>query len=225
MRDGRLVLIIGMAVMSAACGTLGIAQLATITSSFGDGVGDTAAGALPTVYDITKVVSRRTDNAPFGSYDTIQVELTFNQLVALPAPGSSPGASGAELAFDLGFNTDLNTSTGTSLNCGSLGSWNGVDFAVVGEGAPFGTRLGNGNYVITNAALTPTGEASVSVSGNVLTINVPLSALGGDDGQTHLYVFAGNRNGGILNVTDCAPDPTGAVVTSPGGTPRTGFGR
>ena len=225
MRHGRLLLILGITVISAACGTLGLAQLATITSSFADGVGDTAAAAPPTVYDIAKVVSRRMDTPPLGSYDTIQVELTFNQLVALPAAGSSPGASGAELAFDLGFNTDLNTLTGTNLNCGSLGSWNGVDFAVVGEGAPFGARLGNGNYVITNAVLTPTGEATVSVSGTVLTINVPLSALGGDDGQTHLYVFAGNRNGGILNATDCAPDPTGAVVTSQRGTPRTGLGR
>ena len=225
MRYGRLVPILGIALIFAACGTVGIAQLATITSTFVDGVGDTAAGAPATVYDITKVVSRRMDTAPLGSYDTIQVELTFTQPVVLPAAGSSPGAFGVELAFDLGFNTDLNTSTGTNLSCGALGSWTGVDYAVVGEGAPIGARLGNGNYVITNAVLTPTGEATVSVSGTVLTINVPLSALGGDDGQTHLYVFAGNRNGGFLNTTDCAPDPTGAVVTSPRGVPRSGLGR
>lgn len=220
----RLGLIVGVALMSAACGALGIGALATITSTVSDGVGDTAA-APPTVYDITQVVSRRMDNAPFGSYDTIRVEVTFNQLVVLPAPGGSPGPGGVELAFDLGFNTDLNTLTGTALSCGTLGSWSGVDYAVAGEGGLFGPRLGNGNYVIIDAGLTLTGEATVSVSGTILTINVPLSALGGDDGQTHLHVYAGNRNGGFLNTTDCAPDPTGAVVTSPRGAPRSGLGR
>jgi hypothetical protein len=224
-RDGRLGLILVVAVLSAACGTLSLGQLATITSTFADGVGDTATGAPATVYDITRVVSRRIDNPPLGSYDTIQVELTFNQSVILPPPGGSPSASGAQLAFDLGFNTDLSTATGTGLLCGSLGSWSGVDYAVVGEGGLFGPRLLNGSYLIVDAGFTPTGEATVSVAGTVLTLNVPLSALGGDDGQTHLYVFAGNQNGGILNVTDCAPDPTGAVVTSPRGTARTGLGR
>jgi hypothetical protein len=85
--------------------------------------------------------------------------------------------------------------------------------------------LSNGNYAVTDTNLFPTGEATVSLSGAVLTITVPLSAMGNDDGQTHLYTFAGNLNGGILNTTDCAPDPTGAVVTSPRGTPRSGMGR
>ena len=223
-RYSRLLLLLSVALISAGCGALGVGGLATITSTVADGVGDTAA-APPTVYDITQVVSRRMDNAPFGSYDTIRVEITFNQLVVLPAPGTGPGAGGVELAFDLGFNTDLNTLTGTNLSCGTLGAWTGVDYAVVGEGGVVGARLGNGNYTITDAGLTPTGQATVSVSGTLLTINVPLSALGGDDGQTHLYVFAGNRNGGFLNTTDCAPDPTGAVVTSPRGTPRSGLGR
>jgi len=225
MRLGRLVLVLSIALTSAACGVLGLGQLAVITSTFADGVGDTAPGAPPTVYDITKVVSRRMDTPPLGSYDRIEVELTFNQVVILPPPGGVPGVLGVELAFDLGFNTDLSAGTGTNLSCGALGSWSGVDYAVVGEGGIFGPRLANGNYLITDAFLTPTGEAAVSVSGTILTITVPLSALGGDDGQTHLYVFAGNRNGGLLNVTDCAPTPPGAVVTSPRGTPRTGLGR
>jgi hypothetical protein len=225
MRFIRLPVFLVIAVLSAACGTLSTGQLATITSSFAEGTGDTASGAPPTVYDITKVVSRRIDHSPFGSYDTIEVELTFAQSVVLPAPGSSPSSTGAQLAFDLGFNTDLDNTTGAVLSCGSLGSWNGIDFFVVGEGGGFGPRLLNGSYPIVDSSFVPTGEAAVSVSGSVLTITVPLSALGGDDGQTYLGVFAGNRNGGTLHETDCAPQPPGAVVTSPGGVPRTGIGR
>ncbi|HEY6101970.1 MAG TPA: hypothetical protein VI007_01965 [bacterium] len=225
MRYTRVIPLLAVVLISTACGSLGFGQLSTITSTVADGVGDTAAAAPPTVYDVTRVVSRRIDNPPFGSYDTIQVEVTFNQTVVLPPPGGSPGPFGAELAFDLGFNTDLSTGTGTTLGCGSLGTWNGVDYVVLGQGGSPGARLGDGNYLITDAGLFPTGEASVSLSGAVLTVTVPLSAMGNDDGQTHLYTFAGNGNGGILNTTDCAPNPTGAVVTSPRGTPKSGVGR
>jgi len=211
-RGGIVVALVGLVV--SACS--GLVET-SVTSRFADGVGDTAPAAPPTVYDVTRVVSTRTGSGATGQ---LAVEVTFNQGIALPPAGSGPDSLGIQLAFDIGFDTDQNSATGGSLNCGALGTTSGMDFFVIGDGqfAPLGNRLPNGNYRVVSATLVQTGEASIAVSSNVLTVTVPLSALGNDDGQTQLAVFAGNRNGGTLNTTDCAPDPTGAVITreSPG---------
>lgn len=199
----------------AACGTVGTVQLPTIVSQHFDGAGDTIGPA--TVRDVLRIATRRIDNPPYGSYDTLEAEIIFTAAVTLPPPGSGPDAGGAQLAFNVSFDTDQNPATGGSMVCGALGTTPGFDFVVVGEGggAPF-DRLVNGNYNVINAAFVVTGQATVSVSGSTLTVTTPLSAMGGDDGATHLMVFAGNRNGGGLNTSDCAPNPPGGVITRTG---------
>lgn len=209
------VLLAASALLAASCGTVGAVQLATITSQHFDGAGDTIGPA--TVRDVLRIVTRRIDNPPYGSYDTLEVEIVFTAAVTLPPPGSEPDAGGAQLAFNVGFDTDQNPATGSTMGCLTLGNTSGLDFVVIGQGggAP-ADRLPNGNYNVINAVWTVTGQATVAVSGSTLTVTTPLSALGGDDGATYTMVFAGNRNGGFLNTNDCAPNPAGGVITRTG---------
>ncbi|MDR7538586.1 MAG: hypothetical protein QN152_03535 [Armatimonadota bacterium] len=216
MRVRPVVLILAAVLVVTACGAAGVAQLATIVSRFADPAGDTAAGAPPTVYDALTMVTRRIDNSPFGSYDTLQVEVTFAQPVVLPPPGGTGDAAGTQMVPELAIDTDENPATGLSYGCGALGfSMPGGDFFLVSWEGP--GRLANGNYTIVDTTLSPVGEASVAVSGNTLTFNIPLSALGGDDGATRTGIFAGNMNGGSIKVTDCAPNGGGMVITKQGG--------
>lgn len=217
MRIGFLGLVLAVAVLVTACGTTGFGQLTTIVSSYADPVGDADLTTAGTDYDVTRMITRRIDNSPFGSYDTLQVEFTYNQSVVLPPAGSDPDAAGTQLAPYAGFDVDQNTGTGTTFACtpaaGSTGSgtWAGVDFFVaVDVGFP---RLTNGNFRVLDDSGTTVGEATVAAAGNVLTINVPLSAMGSDDGATHAFSVHGNRAGGIFRWTDCAPNPTGSVIT------------
>lgn len=217
-----IVLLTASVLLVAACGTVGTVQLPTIVSQHFDGAGDTIGPA--TVRDVLRMVTRRIDNSPYGSYDTLEAEIVFTAAVILPPPGWGPDAGGVELAFNVAFDTDQNPATGGSMWCGALGTTPGWDFLVYGQGggAP-ADRLANGNYNVINAAGVKTGEATVSVSGSTLTVTTPLSAMGGDDGMTSLMVFAGNRNGGGLNTSDCAPNPAGGVITRTG-VPH-GFGK
>ena len=217
MRHSRylLLLLLVIAVVAAGCGggVLGSAQLAAIVSSYFDPTGGNPA-TTGTAYDILKVVSQRIDNSPFGSYDTLRTEITFNTAPTLPPAGTYPDA-GNELAFRVYFDTNQDPTTGFQTNgmCGTLGIEFWVDGTILGEGGP--SRQTNGNYqVISDATGFPSsGEATVSTSGNVLAVNVPLTALGGDDGQTNMSVRIGN---GVDNALDCGPHTGGAVVTRNG---------
>ncbi|MDQ7842100.1 MAG: hypothetical protein RDU83_13930 [bacterium] len=210
-----VVLLTTSVLLVAACGTLGTVQLPTIVGQHFDGAGDAIGPAI--VRDVLRIETRRIDNPPYGSYDTLEAEIVFTAVVTLPPPGSGPDVGGAQLAFNVGFDTDKNPATGGAMDCGAQGSTPGLDFLVLGQGggAP-ADRLVNGNYNVINASWVVTGEATVSVYGSTLTVTTPLSAMGSDDGATHLMVFAGNRNGGWVNVNDCAPNPAGGIITRTG---------
>jgi len=211
----RSLIVLLLALLTTACGTLGLpgfSGLNTITSRYSDPTGDaTASGGI--AYDVTEVVTNRIDNPAGGAYDTLQVVITFNQTVVLPAPGSAPNTAGTQLGNLIHIDADRNPATGFGSSFCGL---DGLDFLVDGSS----TRLANGNYPVFTGTFfsTLSGEATPSVSGNVLTVNIPLSALGGDDGETNLVELAAQRFGGFDNLTDCAPgDPTagtgGAVIT------------
>lgn len=163
-----------------------------------------ASGGI--AYDVREVVTNRIDSPSGGGYDTLQVVITFNQTVALPPPGSAPNTAGTQLGNIIHIDADRNAATGPDSICGL----DGIDFIVDGST----TRLGNGNYpVFTAPSFTLSGEATPSVAGNVLTVNIPLSALGGDDGETNLVELAAQRFGGAFdNFTDCAPGEIGATT-------------
>lgn len=223
MRSVRIGSILVVALLAAACGAAGTAQVAAILSGYADPSADTTGPV--TVYDITKIETQRLDNSPFGSYDTLRVSVTFAQPVVLPPAGGTGDAAGTQMIPEIAIDTDQNPGTGTSYGCGAtLGfSMPGSEFFLFsweGNG-----RLANGNYEVWNAAtVTVSGQATPSVNGNVLTFSIPLSALGGDDGATRVGVFAGNMNGGVVNVTDCAPNGGGMVITRDG-TPALGINR
>lgn len=206
-RHGRLVMLVAAALAATSCGSPGT------SSTFTDGIGDTAGGAPPTVYDITRVVTRRIGNPPISSDDMLQVEIGFLQFVLLSPPGSSGDVAGTQLQFGLIFNTDQNTSTGGTWGCDVLGIYAGVEYFV--DSTFISGRLFDGSYAIRqNVAGFPlTGQASVSTAGSTLIVQVPLAALGNDDGATSMGVWAGNRNGGTPNTTDCAPTPSQYIMT------------
>lgn len=222
MRHSVLLVLLVAALVTAACSTSGVvgtSQLAAILSSYLDPTGDAAAQTTAgTAYDVVKVVSQRIDSSPFGSYDTLRTEITFDGATppGLPAPGSFPAAAG-ELAFRVYFDTDQDVATGGWTNgmCGNVG---GVEFMVDGTTAAdaFGSsttgRQANGNYQVVDSAGTVVGEATVSAVGNVLTVNAPLAALS-DDGQTYMSVRVGN---GTDPTTDCGPHTAGAIITREG---------
>lgn len=220
MRTKRALIVLFLALLTTACGTVGLpgfSGLSTITSRYSDPTGDaTASGGI--AYDVREVVTNRIDSPSGGAYDTLQVVITFNQTVVLPPPGSSPNTAGTQLGNLIHIDADRNPATGFgNSDCGL----DGIDFLVDGLGLPGQpARLANGNYSVFTGVgfFSLSGEATPSVSGNVLTVNIPLSALGGDDGETNLVELAAQRFGGFDNLTDCAPgDPVagtgGAVVT------------
>ncbi|MEX0765195.1 MAG: hypothetical protein WD140_00140 [bacterium] len=176
----------------------------------------TASGGI--AYDVTEVVTNRIDNPSGGAYDTLQVVITFNQTVVLPPPGSAPNTAGTQLGNLIHIDADRNPATGFG---NSICGLDGLEFLIDGQGQPGQpARLANGNYPVFTGPgfFTLSGEATPSVAGNVLTVNIPLSALGGDDGETNLVELAAQRFGNFDNFTDCAPgDPVaqtgGAVVT------------
>jgi len=224
MRYGFFLLLLVIALAATACGTTGAvttAQLAAILSSYLDPTGDAAAQTTSgTAYDVTKVVSRRLDNSPFGSYDTLRTEITFDGATppVLPAAGTFPSL-GTELAFRVYFDTDQSLATGTWQN-GMCGNTSGgteyiVDGTTAADAPPSGTtgRQANGNYQVVDSTGAAVGEATVSVSGNVLTVDTALSVIGGDDGQTNMSVRVGN---GADPTTDCGPHTAGAIITREG---------
>jgi hypothetical protein len=160
-----------------------------------------------TIYDITGVTTSRTGPAG-GTYNLISVTITFAQPVVLPAAGGSPDLAGTELVTLLGFDTDGNFANGSNfVYCGPLGTYDGVDYQVSAA-----SRLADGNYPIEGPlpAVTQTGEATVSVSGNSVTFGVPIAAIGNHPaGPFNLGVTVGNET----TPSDCASN-TGFTATS-----------
>lgn len=221
-RGSWFLLVMTLAVAGCSTGVTGPAQLATVVATQTDASADATSSPAGTAYDITNVTTRRIDNPTFGSYDTLRTEITFDAATppVLPNAATFPTAN-TDLVFRVYFDTDQNAATGAWNNgfCGNpTGGSEFVVNATTAADTPVGLpassgRLANGNYDVVDGT-TKTGEASVSVAGNVLSVTVPLSALGGDNGITHLSVRVGNA---ADVTTDCAPETAGFIVTSQGG--------
>ena len=220
MRLHIVVLVIAVTLAVSACGAAGVvsppppSQRPTITASHDDPT-DAMADA-GTAYEIVRVETRRMDTSPFGSYDTLRTDVTFAQPPVLPDPGAY-AIGGTQLVFRVYFDTEQNDETGAWWNslCGD--DQGGAEFVVnatiatdVPPGLPVpAPRQPNGTYEVVDGT-QKTGEASVAVDGTTLQVSVPLSALGNDDGVTHLSVRVGNASD---PTTDCAPNAAGFIVT------------
>jgi hypothetical protein len=191
-------------------GYVGITSSATVTieppeppaeADLVDAVGDASAW-IGTAYDVKGITT-----------SLASTTLTVSGGVATPA----------QLAGFLCFDTNESTTSGwpspNSLLCPSCPtpgvSAIGVDYFV-----DLFSRDSSGNYSVYRAVLPATATlagttSSVSVAGNVLTLVISLTALGGDDGITGMNALLGNGWG----PTDCVPDSVAALVTGKGITP------
>ena len=155
-------------------------------------------------YDITGISTSRTST-------TLTVTITFDPTTppTIPALGVvGPG----DLAGFVCFDTDEIVATGIpSANfyfcpCGP--------FAAQAIGSDYFVSLffvnAAGNYdIYKTPSFTHVGDAAYTLAGTVLTLTIPLTYLGGDDGITDMNAVLGDGVG----PTDCIPDEVAAVVT------------
>ena len=172
-----------------------------ISAGLVDSPGDTFGAGT---YDIVGITTSR-------SSTTLTVIITFDPSTppSIPLPGSAAGPG--DLVGFIDFDIDEDNTTGvvpaTSLYCpcsplSAIGSELFVSLFA---------RNASGNYdIIATATLADIGDAVPSLTGNVLTLTIPLTDLGGDDGITDMTAVVGDNTG----PTDCLPDAGVAVVTS-----------
>jgi len=171
-----------------------------ITAGLVDALGD--AFGLAT-YDILSIRTSRTST-------TLTIIITFDPATppSIPPAGSIVGPG--DLAGFITLDTDQDAATGIpSANtfwCPTFPlSAIGVDLFI---DLFFRNIAGNYN-IIETTWFTDVGDATPSVAGNVLTLTIPLTELGGDDGITDMNSVQGDDVG----PTDCIPDEGAAVAT------------
>ncbi len=186
----------GVLAMGSSCsGTAGAPPLppppTPVSVSAADPLGDTQ-GSTGTIYDITNVTMTR--SAPVaGSLTTVAVTITFAQAVLIPPPGGSPNLT--TLVALIGFDVDGNFTNGVLFPfCGPLGTY------IVDEIIQVHDRLPDGNYQITTAGGSGTGEATPFVNGNSITLVFGLATVGGAP------ISLGMAVGNFAIPTDCAPN-------------------
>jgi uncharacterized repeat protein (TIGR01451 family) len=190
-------------------GYVGITSSATVTieppaeADLIDATGDSFSGT-GTAYDVKGITT-------LLAATTLTINIEFAAAPTLPLT-SGVVATSAQLAGFLCLDTDEDSATGwLSANsyycpCATPGvSAIGVEYFV-----DLFSRDATG-YPIRSTAnpSTPVGRATPSLAGNVLTLTIPLTALGGDDGITGMNALLGN---GIVP-SDCVPDSVAALVT------------
>ena len=194
-------------------GYVGITSSATVTieppetpteADLVDAVGDASAW-IGTAYDVKGITTSLAST-------TLTVNIEFTAAPTLP-PTSGVVATSAQLAGFLCFDTNQSAASGwpspNSLLCPSC-PISGVSAIGVEYFVDLFSRDATGYPIRSTASpATPVGRATPSLAGNVLTLTIPLAALGGDDGITGMNALLGNGWG----PTDCVPDSVAAIVT------------
>ena len=178
-----------------------------------DAVGD-ASAFVGTAYDVKGITTSLTSTA-------LTVNIEFTAAPTLP-PTTGTVATPAQLAGFLAFDTNENAGSGwPSPNCLLCPSCPtpGVSAIGVEYFVDLFSRNSSGYYPVrATATLSTVGWATPSLAGNVLTLVIPLTALGGDDGVTGMAALLGN--GGWPS--DCVPDAAAGIVTGKDITPSSG---
>jgi len=204
--------ITNVTITATQVGYVGITSSATVTiepseppveADLIDAAGDAFSGT-GTAYDVKSITTSLASTA-------LTVSIEFTAAPTLPLT-SGVVATSAQLAGFLCFDTDEDPATGwPSANsyycpCATPGvSAIGVEYFV-----DLFSRDATGYPIRSTASpSSPVGRATPSLAGNVLTLTIPLTALGGDDGITGMNAVLGN---GIVP-GDCVPDPVAALVT------------
>jgi hypothetical protein len=178
-----------------------------INAAIVDASGDAFGPGPP--YDVTRVSTSRTA-------DTLTVTVALTTAPSIPAAGNVVGVG--DLAGWICFDTDESIATGipsaSFYFCPTLP-------VVPAIGTEYWVSLfsvnTSGNYdVLETTGFTDVGDATPSVAGTTLTLTIPLTELGNDDGQTDMNAVFGDD----VAPTDCAPDEVSAVVTSKSFSPK-----
>lgn len=200
----RLATILLLVLFLGGCGTTTSAP--PVVSSLADNPADEFGTAVGTDWEITQLVTDRASS-------TLTVRVTFSSAPSIPPAGSS--ATSTDVAGYIDIDSDQNAATGIGSNaalfCPSAPGMSDEFYVYLF------TRTAAGGYDIYDATITDVGDATPSISGNTLSISIPLSALLGD-GQTNLAAVMGNS----VEPTDCAPDSGALITRRPAGTVRWG---
>jgi hypothetical protein len=163
----------------------------------------------PATYDVTRVSTSRTA-------DTLTITVDFTTVPSIPTAGNPVGVG--DLAGFICFDKDESKATGIPSASYyfaptlPVAPAIGVDYFV----SLFYVNV-SGNYdIYETTGFTDVGDAAPAIAGTVLTLTIPLTELGGDDGKTDMNTVFGDD----VAPTDCAPDEVTAVVTSKPFTPK-----
>lgn len=170
------------------------------TVSVADPLGDTFGLPGYTQWDVSALtLTRETDG--------ITVRLDFANDVALPTPGD-PNALVGLVEFDL----DQVQATGKLGYVDQLRP----DGGSTGMGVDAVLNLSNiasdSTLIVYGSGGSPTGKAKVTIGGRRLTIRIPSSLLGDDDGYLDAAVIVGNSG---RSPTDLAPQSGHLSLTPP----------
>jgi len=186
----------------ATCtGTAVVTLVPPVTAGIVDAVGDMFG---PATFDVAGIVTERTPTALI-----VTVAFDSSTPPVLPAAGDVVGPG--DLAGFIDFDIDQSDTTGfasanaTYCPCAPISAIGSDLFVSLFE------RDAAGNYdVVSTATLVVVGSAEPEVTGDVLTLTIPLTDLDDDDGITNLSSVLGD----FLGPTDCIPDEGAAVTTS-----------
>jgi len=160
----------------------------------------------PATYDVHSISTARTSTE-------LTITVVFDTTTPPDIPAANAAVAAGELAGFIDFDIDESNTTGfasanaTYCPCSPISAI-GAELFI-----PLFHRNAAGNYdVILATTLADVCDAAPSVSGNVLTLTIPLADLDGDDGITNLSSVLGD----FLGPTDCMPDEGAAVTTSLG---------
>ena len=155
----------------------------SIRAAVGDPLGD-SFGSM--THDITQY-SASTD----GVFLNLQID--FANTVSLPGSGQPD-----EVIAFLDLDTDQNGGTGILSNADFLCP------SSAGLGMDFFVSVSGLGVDVFDSSFMNVGPASAMASGNILTVQVSLALLGGDDGIVNTRTVVGL----FQDLNDCAPDGT-----------------
>lgn len=166
-----------------------------------DAVGDTFG---PATFDVIGIATARTSTE-------LTITVVFDSTTPPILPAANTIAGPGDLTGFIDFDIDESNATGsasanaTYCPCAPISAIGSDLFVSLFQ------RNVAGNYdVISATTLVDVGDAEPNVSGDVLTLTIPLADLGGDDGITSISSVLGD----FLGPTDCMPDEGAAVTTS-----------
>lgn len=181
----------------AMTGTIVVLGTAPSTQSVTDPIGDTFGLDQGMQWDLSALTLTRDTNG-------VVVRLDFLNEIALPISGDS-----LELAALVEFDLDQNPATGHRAVMDVLRP----DGGSTGMGVDAGVDLitADSTVIVHDALGHETGRGKAEIGGHRITLHIPRSALGNDDGLLDAAVIVGNGH----HATDLAPQQGPVTLGAP----------